>query len=71
METQRFSTNIKCNGCIATVTPFINALKGVEKWQVDLSHPQKILTVEVSDPSQADVQGTLARAGYKAEPVVK
>lgn len=71
METRHFTTNIKCNGCIAAVTPYLNSLKGIGKWQVDLSHPQKILTVEVSDPSQADICGALAKAGYKAEPANK
>jgi len=30
METLKFKTNINCGGCIAAVTPSLDALKGVK-----------------------------------------
>ena len=49
METLKFKTNIKCSGCIATVTPFLNKTVGAENWQVDIQAPEKTLTVQAVD----------------------
>jgi len=68
METIKFKTNIKCGGCIATVTPHLDALSGLEKWEVDTTIPEKILTVTGDDHSLANkVVDTLKKAGYEAE----
>lgn len=70
METLKFKTTIKCGGCIATVTPVLDALKGVEKWDVDTNNPDKILTVTtVPGLSAAEVIAALKTKGYHAESV--
>ena len=46
MATIKLKTNIKCGGCIATVTPFLNESVGAGNWQVDTRNPDKILTVQ-------------------------
>ncbi|MFD2963948.1 MULTISPECIES: heavy-metal-associated domain-containing protein [Olivibacter] len=70
METLKFKTNIKCSGCIETVTPFLNKVSEIEKWQVDTASADKILTVQ-GDQSLNDqkVIYALEQAGYKAEKV--
>ncbi|WP_138482821.1 heavy-metal-associated domain-containing protein [Dyadobacter bucti] len=68
METLKFKTNIKCSGCIATVTPFLNADDNIEKWQVDLLSPERILTVE-TDHSAGEVTELVNKAGYTAEEI--
>jgi copper chaperone len=45
METLKFKTNIKCGGCVATVTPYLNKFSDIEKWEVDTQNPDKILTI--------------------------
>ncbi|MDQ0109204.1 copper chaperone CopZ [Chitinophaga terrae (ex Kim and Jung 2007)] len=61
----KFKTNIKCSGCIATVTPVLNELVGPDNWQVDLQSPDKILTVKkVEDKSE--VRNAVEKAGFKA-----
>lgn len=68
METLKFKTTIKCGGCIATVTPVLDTLKGVEKWEVDTSNPDKVLTVEAGSGLRADeVISALKTKGYSAE----
>ncbi|MEJ2900917.1 heavy-metal-associated domain-containing protein [Pedobacter panaciterrae] len=70
MQTLKFKTNIKCTGCIATVTPHLNGLNTIENWEVDLENPDKILKVEAEDELKAtEIIGTLEKAGYKAEEV--
>ncbi len=67
METLKFKTTINCGGCVATVTPHLNQIKGIEKWSVDTTNPQKILTVETSVTKPEVIIEKLKEAGYKAE----
>ena len=67
MDTLKFKTTIKCSGCIATVTPHLNELKGVVKWEVDLEDPNRVLSVESSGASEAQIMDTVTAAGYKIE----
>ena len=70
METLKFKTNIKCGGCIATVTPALDNLKGVEKWEVDTTNPDKILTLQSGDGLTAsEVISALKTKGYNAEKI--
>ncbi|HEY4785631.1 MAG TPA: heavy-metal-associated domain-containing protein [Bacteroidales bacterium] len=67
MKILKFKTNINCNGCIAKVTPSLNQVKGILKWEVDISNPQKILSIESSDISEYEIISVLKNAGYNAE----
>ncbi|WP_158826980.1 heavy-metal-associated domain-containing protein [Mucilaginibacter lacusdianchii] len=70
METLKFKTNIKCGGCIAAVTPSLNNLQGIEKWDVDTSSPDKILTMQTECSLSADqVISVLKEKGYNAEKI--
>jgi copper chaperone len=69
METAQFKTNIKCSGCIATVTPVLNELVGQDNWEVDLQSPDKILTVSTDQAGEQQIKQAVEKAGYKAEPV--
>lgn len=64
-----FKTNIKCNGCIATVTPFLNGEKQIEEWKVDLENPERILSVKSESISSESVVDLLKKAGYTAEEI--
>lgn len=66
MKTFKFQTNVKCGGCIATVTPFLNQEKGIAKWEVDLSSPQRIMTVETEELDSDDIVAVMQKAGYVA-----
>lgn len=70
METLKFKTNIKCGGCIAAVTPTLNTINGVAKWDVDTANPDKILTVQSGDGLTAsEVINALKGKGYNAEKI--
>lgn len=68
METIKFKTNIKCGGCVATVTPFLNADESIENWQVDLESADRILTV-ITDQSAEEVAELVKKAGYNAQEI--
>lgn len=67
MKTLKFKTTINCGGCIASVTPGMNALHGIEKWSVDISDPNKILTVETDSLTEEAIIENLKSKGFKAE----
>jgi copper chaperone len=67
MKTLQFKTNIKCDGCIAKVTPVLDGEKSIDKWEVDLKDPEKILTVSGIDVSEDKVKSILQAVGYKAD----
>jgi copper chaperone len=66
METLKFKTTIKCSGCVATVTPFLNEAVGENNWQVDTKNPSKVLTIN-TETDQAKIIEAVQKAGYKAE----
>jgi len=68
METNQslqFKTNIKCDGCIAKVTPFLNEASGAGNWKVDIASKDKILTVQSGDAKA--IEEAVQKAGYKIE----
>lgn len=66
METIKFKTTIKCSGCVANVTPFLDEALGEGNWKVDTTDPSKILTV-TGETSEAKIKEAVTKAGYKAE----
>ena len=66
METIKFKTTIKCSGCVAKVTPFLNEALAEDNWEVDYNNPSKILTV-VGENDKSKVIDAVERAGYRAE----
>lgn len=68
MDTLKFKTTIKCSGCIAKATPFLNETVGENKWEVDVTNPMKILTVTVGKDARQIVEA-VEKAGFKAEPL--
>ena len=67
MKTIQFKNNIKCSGCVATVTPELNKAAGENNWSVDLQSPDKVLTVSAEVLSETTIKEAIAKAGYKAE----
>ena len=69
MEPIKLKTNIKCGGCVATVTPFLNQTAGEGNWTVDTASPNKILTVTASNATRDAVEQAVQQAGFRAEPI--
>lgn len=66
METVKLKTTIKCSGCVAKVTPFLNEALGEDNWEVDVNNPAKILTV-VGENDKGKIIQAVEKAGYQAE----
>ncbi len=67
METYKFKTTINCGSCIRAVTPHLEALQGVQEWQVDTDSPDKVLEVKTDKLDAKTIQQTVEKAGFKAE----
>ncbi len=68
MTTLQFKTNINCGNCVRTVTGFLDEVEGIEKWEVDTNHPNKILTVNGVITEQQIVTA-VEEAGFDIEAV--
>jgi len=69
MNTIKFKTNINCAGCLAKVSPFLNAEQSIDKWEVDTSIPEKILIVETDETNADRVISVVKSAGFNIERV--
>lgn len=67
MKTLKFKTNINCSGCIAKVTPSLNQVQGISKWEVDTANSQKILSVETESLNDEEIISVVKNAGFRAE----
>lgn len=70
MDTIKFKTTIKCSGCIAKATPFLDETVGKDNWEVDIQNPDKVLTVvKDTEFNEDDVINAVQKAGFKVEKV--
>ena len=69
METLKFNSTIKCTGCLAKVTPFLDETAGANNWEVDLKNPNKVLTVKAEGITAEQVKKAVSDAGYSVESV--
>lgn len=63
----RFKTTLKCAGCVAAVTPGLNALQEIESWKADVSGTEKTLSVEAEETAVPKVIAALEKSGFNAE----
>lgn len=65
---QQFTTSINCGSCVRTVTPFLDEVKGVTIWRVDVEDERKVLTVEGTASEEAIVK-MVEEAGFDIAPL--
>ncbi len=69
MASYHFKTSLSCSGCVSKIEKFLNAEKAIQKWEVDLSSPDKTLTIETETFDPALIPPLLLKAGYKASQI--
>ena len=67
MKELKFKTNINCAGCLAKVSPLLDAQESITDWQVNLQDDERTLIVETSDLVEEEVQAIVAEAGFSAK----
>lgn len=68
MKTMKFKTSAKCGGCVAKIDAVLEGCLPDGSWSVDLSSPDKILTVEADVPED-EIISLVKSAGFRAERV--
>lgn len=69
MKTVQFKTNMKCSGCTDKVTPFLNSVPEIKKWDVDTASKNKILTVDFDGTNEDIIVKKVEEAGFKIEKI--
>ena len=68
METLKFKTTIKCSGCVAKATSYLNEAAGEKNWEVDVQNPDKVLTVVLEGRvTEDEIIRAVQDAGFKAQ----
>ncbi|MBR6758655.1 MAG: heavy-metal-associated domain-containing protein [Bacteroidaceae bacterium] len=66
-EAWHFRTSIMCNGCIAKITPILDAAQGITSWSVDLQSPERRLTVIPDGITKEELMSLVRNAGFTIE----
>lgn len=69
MKTLLFKTNIKCAGCVSSVTPYLNEAAGIGNWKIDLDNPERTLIVNSETLTAEEIIENLKLSGYRLEKV--
>ena len=65
--TQRFSTNLRCEGCVDTIKPLLDALPSIQSWSAEVKSPDKVLTLHTTQKiSLQEMNRLLNKTGYQA-----
>jgi copper chaperone len=65
MQTLKFKTSLKCNGCKNNLHPYLDNIKEVLSWNIDLDHPDKILEINVENINIEHLLEKLKPSGYQ------
>jgi|AntRauTorckE5430_2_1112549.scaffolds.fasta_scaffold08327_3 copper chaperone len=69
MATKKFKTTINCGNCIKAVTGFLSDVPGIDEWNVNTDHPDKILSVRGASFEEAQVVEAVEDAGFDISPI--
>ncbi len=65
MNTLKLKTNLRCGACVKSIQPLFDSEPGIERWEADVSTPDKVLTVVGNDVTVARVEEMLRQKGYE------
>ncbi|MFR9166466.1 MAG: heavy-metal-associated domain-containing protein [Dysgonomonas sp.] len=68
-EVYKFKTTINCGNCLKRVTPFLDKVEGIGKWNVDTDNPDKILTVESAGATRQQIIDAVQKPGFDIESI--
>lgn len=71
MKTSNFKlkTTLNCGGCVSKVQEDLDRLVGAGKWDVDIDHNDKILTVNSDGVTEDEIIAIVKSKGFDAEPL--
>lgn len=69
MDKIQFKTDLSCQHCVKTVEPILKNESGIKNYDINLEHPDKLVTIESEGADIDLVIGKFNEAGYRAEKV--
>lgn len=63
----KFKTNLNCGGCVSKVQSDLDNIVGVSNWNVDLTNPNKILSVQTEEITEEEILRIIKSKGFNAE----
>lgn len=75
MQTLRFKTSLKCNGCVNAIKPGVEAIKEIKSWRVFLDVQDRTLEIDFENPSEEEeisnaVRSVVKKEGYTIEQLI-
>jgi copper chaperone CopZ len=67
MEALTLKTDLHCSSCVNTVDPILSSDTSIKEYNIDLNHPDKLITIKGSSLNSQDVITRIRDAGYAAE----
>ncbi len=67
METITLSTDLHCNSCVSTVDPILKDDPSIQKYDINLDHPGKLVTIQGDSLNAEFLISEFEHAGYHAE----
>lgn len=67
MNERKFKTSAKCNGCVAAIGEKLNTVMSPDQWNIDLTSPNRTLTVTASDVPDSKIIELVSGVGFKIE----
>ena len=67
MEKFVLKTDLSCPHCIKKVEPVLKSTIGIEDYNIDLEHPEKLLTISSEGVNIESVIAGFKEVGYRAE----
>jgi copper chaperone len=67
MKSINFKTNINCESCVRSITPFLNEIENINTWEVDTDHHDKLLKVSLNNDNEELVIEAVKKAGFEIQ----
>ena len=67
MEKIILKTDLSCQHCVKTVEPILKNESGIKNYEINLEHPDNLVTIESEGADIGNVIGKFNEAGYWAE----
>ena len=67
MEIITLSTDLHCNSCVSTVDPILKDDPSIQKYDINLDHPAKLITLQGDSLNAEFLISEFKHAGYHAE----
>jgi copper chaperone CopZ len=67
MDKIQLKTDLSCQHCVKTVEPILKNESGIKNYDINLEHPDNLVTIESEGADIDKVIGKFNEAGYRAE----